>query len=292
MSSTNEAKRERFSVDIGYDHEARVSEAARGDAQRKVRSSRTSSTRNGIQPIPRHPTTPPNAFPCVPLCASTSAIRRRHAHNIFPHALSPSRQTHRGTTIQPRRNQPSPSPPPFRPLMMPRLPIPCGCLRLWDERGWRVCTPPQDDSTPMRFIRERVPEVRHDERPNADPGAAFSPSFHSSRVLEGGHGRPGCLIWRGYFVRGALLFCSLPPFESNVSPPFSFSQGRARVPDLPSTTRPEPLATLANTLVIDARLSASRCATQHGDGPHRCLSVIRRLRCSCRSGSGSMLSPR
>jgi hypothetical protein len=33
MSSTNEAKRERFSIDIGYDHEARVGEAARGDAQ-------------------------------------------------------------------------------------------------------------------------------------------------------------------------------------------------------------------------------------------------------------------
>lgn len=39
--------------------------------------------------------------------------------------------------------------------------------------------------TPTRFMREIVPEVRHDERPDANPGAAFSPSFDSRRMLEG-----------------------------------------------------------------------------------------------------------
>ena len=254
-----------------------------------------SSTRNGIQPAPtgKHPTTPPNAFPCVPLCASTSAIRRRHAHNIFPHASSPSRQPHRATTIQPRRIQPSPSPPPFRPLIMPRLPISRGCLRLRDERGWRVCTPPRDDSTPMRFIRERVPEVRHDERPNADPGAAFSPSFDSSRVLEG-HGLPGCRMWRAILSEVRFFFVHCLPLSQMFPHPSPALRvgGAFRIYH----------RLLARSL---SRLSRTRSPStrdyQHHDAPRstetgltapRCLSVIRRLRCSCRSGSGSMSSPR
>jgi hypothetical protein len=176
---------------------------------------------------------------------------------------------------------------------MPRLPISRGCLRLRDERGWRVCTPPLDHSTPMSFIRERVPEVRHDERPNADPGAAFSPSFDSSCVLEGmdvlGVGCGGAILSE---VRFFFVHC-LP-----LSQMFPHPSPALRV------SRPSRIyhRLLARSL---SRLSRTRSPStldyQHHDAPRstetgltapRCLSVIRRLRCSCRSGSGSMSSPR
>ena len=60
-----------------------------------------------------------------------------------------------------------------------------------------------------------MPEVRRDEYPDADPGAAFSPPFELSHVLE------GMDVWTvgcsRNIVRSAFLFRSLPLIGSNVS---------------------------------------------------------------------------
>ncbi|KAI0000829.1 S-adenosyl-L-methionine-dependent methyltransferase [Russula compacta] len=104
----------------------------------------------------------------------------RHAYNTFYHTSPPPGQHHDYPSVDtPRRDQP---PSPISTINdaeishFSRL-----STQWWDERGEFALLHKMNPHR-MRFIREKVLEVRREEQPDA---AAAAPLFKPSRVLEG-----------------------------------------------------------------------------------------------------------
>src|SRR6266851_3789795 len=119
----------------------------------------------------------------LPLRASTSAIRCRHAHNIFHHASPPSRQLHgHPAAHHPGRDEP----PPISTVNDAEVAHFSRLSALWwDERGEFALLHKMNPHR-IRFIREKVLQLRCDEQPYTSSGAApATPPLESSRVLEG-----------------------------------------------------------------------------------------------------------
>src|SRR6266850_2378976 len=116
-----------------------------------------------------------------------STSRRYHAYSVFRRALPPSRQVHdHPSSHLPRGDHPPASPPP--PISTVNDAEIAHFSRLsalwWDERGEFALLHKMNPHR-MRFIREKVLEVRRDEQQLHDDEDAATRPMVSSRVLEG-----------------------------------------------------------------------------------------------------------
>ena len=118
----------------------------------------------------------------LPLRASINSAHRCHAPRTFRHT---SRQGHDHPAAA--AHQPASFPPPLSTVNDAEIAHFSRLSALWwDERGEFALLHKMNPHR-MRFIREKVLEVQHDERqPYSGPGTATATSpLESSRVLEG-----------------------------------------------------------------------------------------------------------
>ena len=231
----------------------------------------------------------------LPLRASTSAIRFRHAHNISHHASPPSRQLHgHPAAHHPGRDEP----PPISTVNDAEVAHFSRLSALWwDERGEFALLHKMNPHR-IRFIREKVLQLRRDEQPYTSSGAApTTPPPESSRVLEGMDVLDvGC---GGGILSEVHFFLFLPLHHGpNLSVATTLvPRGRADVLDfiidLYTHRASRVSARTRSPSTRQRRMSASRRATQRQTpASPRCRTVMRRPRRSCRSQSGSMSSAR
>lgn len=195
-------------------------------------------------------------------------------HNTFYHTSPPPGQHHDSPPVDiPQRGQP---PSPISTINdaeishFSRL-----SAQWWDERGEFALLHKMNPHR-MRFIREKVLEVRREEQPDV---AVAAPSLKPSCMLEGMDVLDvGC----GGGILSEVPFVAFGPLTTRVSDLIDDPHRASLV-----------LAQTRSLSTHQRRTSASRRATlRWTPASQRCHSGMRRLRGSCRSPSGSILSAR
>jgi hypothetical protein len=244
-----------------------------------------------------HPSTPKAFLSAARSTSSAPSLRaftrppcRPHLHIAFQRSLPPSRRLHdHPTSHLPRGDHP----PPISTINDAEIAHFSRLSALWwDERGEFALLHKMNRHR-IRFIREKVLEMRRDEQLDADSRAATATrSMESSRVLEGMDVLDvGC--GGGILSEVRFHFIPYPPIRLNTLLSSSLSPSLCPhvIDDAYRALRVSARTRLPSTR--QRRISASRHATPRQTRASRlCRFVMRRLRRSYRRRSDSMSSVR
>jgi hypothetical protein len=225
-----------------------------------------------------------------PLRLFTSPTCRPHLHSALRCSLPPSRRLHdHPTSHLPRVDHP----PPISTVNDAEIAHFSRLSALWwDERGEFALLHKMNRHR-IRFIREKVLEIRRDEQLDADSRAATATRpMESSRVLEGMDVLDvGC--GGGILSEVRFHFIPYPPIRLNTLLSSSLSPSLCPhvIDDVYRASRVSARTRSPSTR--QRRISASRHATlRQTRASWLCRYVMRRLRSSFRRGSDSMSSVR